>query len=51
MKVIDEREKQQKSKDRKQQRGDADNSESVRAKWFCCAFKFGYLQTLSEFYQ
>ena len=32
MKVIDEREKQQKSKDRKQQRGDADNSESVRAK-------------------
>ena len=51
MEVIDEGERQQKNKDRKQQRGDANNSESVRAKLFCCTFKFGYLQTLSEFYQ
>ena len=28
--------------DRKKQRGDASYSESVKANWFCCAFKLGF---------
>ena len=47
MKIIDERERQ-KSKDRKKQMGDASYSESVRAKWFCCAFKLGFLQLICK---
>ena len=35
-----------KNKDKKEQRGDARYSESVRAKWFCCAFKLGFLQLI-----
>ena len=38
IKTIDEKEKQ-KIKDRKKERGDAIYSESVRAKWFCYAYK------------
>ena len=30
-------------KDRKGQWGDASYSEIVRAKWFCCAFKFSLI--------
>ena len=33
-----------KNKDRKTQRSGAGYSESVRAKWFCCAFKLGFVQ-------
>ena len=36
--------KQNKNKDRKMQRSGARYSESVRAKWFCCAFKLGFVQ-------
>ena len=32
-----------KDKYRKEWRGDASYSESVRAEWFCCAFKLGFL--------
>ena len=35
-----------KDKDGEQQRADARYSESVRAKWFCCAFKLGFLQLI-----
>ena len=48
MKIIDERETQKKKKneDRKKQMSDASYSESVRAKWFCCAFKLGLVQLI-----
>ena len=49
MKTIDERELQ-KNKKRKtkaeRSKGNRSSSESVRAKWFCCAFKLGSLQLL-----
>ena len=50
MKIIDERDaKKRKTKSKKTQRqkrprGDRSYSESVRAKWFCCAFKLDFLQ-------
>ena len=47
MKKIDEKEKQ-KNKDRKEQRTDASFSESVRAKWFCRAFKLDFLKLICE---
>ena len=37
-----------KNKDRKEQRGDVSYSESVRAKWFCCAFNLGFLKLISK---
>ena len=37
-----------KEKDRKKQRGDPSYSESVRAKWFCCVFKLGFLQLICK---
>ena len=37
-----------KNKDRKEQRDDASHSESVRAKWFCCVFKLGFLQLICK---
>ena len=37
-----------KNKDRKEQRGNVSHSESVRAKWFCCVFKLGFLQLLCK---
>ena len=40
----EKRKKQQRSKQR-QKRARA-NSERVRAKWFCCAFKLGFLQLI-----
>ena len=33
-----------KKTDKKEERHDASYSESVRAKWFCCSFKLGFLQ-------
>ena len=49
MKITDEIERQ-KNKDRKEQRGDANYGESVRAKWFCCVFKLGFLQLICKAY-
>ena len=37
-----------KDKDGEEQRADARYSESVRAKWFCCAFKLGFLQLICQ---
>ena len=54
MKTIDEREAKNnnnnnKNKDRnKQDRGDRSYSERVRAKWFCCVFKLGFLQLICK---
>ena len=47
MKIKDERESE-KSKDRKKWRGDASYSERVRAKWFSCAFKLGFIQIMCK---
>ena len=47
MKILDERERQ-KSKDRKEQRGNASYGESVSVKWFCSAFKLGFLQLICK---
>ena len=43
MKIIDERETNKKTKT-EENKGDKSYSETVRAKWFCCAFKLGFLQ-------
>ena len=57
MKIINERETQkQKTKQRTKNKnihrtghgGDRSYSESVRAKWFCCAFELGFLQLISK---
>ena len=36
------------NKDRKTQRSGASYSESGRAKWFCCAFKLGFIQLIRK---
>ena len=36
----------QTNKGRKEERGDTSFSETVRTKWFCCAFKLGFLQLM-----
>ena len=48
MKTIDERELQKTTKDKQRQKGarELSYSERVRAKWFCCAFKLGFLQLI-----
>ena len=46
MKIIDERETQRK-KTEKNNRGKS-YSERVKAKWFCCAFKSGFLQLICK---
>ena len=44
MKITEERETQKKAKQRqKRTRGDRSYSKNVRAKWFCCTFKLGFL--------
>ena len=42
------KEKGKKNKDRKTQRSGASYSESVRTKWFCCAFKLGFVQLICK---
>ena len=37
-----------KKKKLKRTRGDRSYSERVRAKWFCCAFKLGFLQLICK---
>ena len=49
MKIIDVRERQ-KNKDWKTQRSSTSYSESVRAKWFCCTFKLGFVQLICKAY-
>ena len=48
MKTIDEREMQKTTKEKQtkteRSKGNRSYSERVRAKWFCCAFKLGFLQ-------
>ena len=52
MKTIDEREmaKTTKEKQRKIERskGNRSYSKKVRTKWFCCAFKLGFLQLICK---
>ena len=40
--------KGKKNKDTKTQRSGASYSESARAKWFCCAFKLGFVQLICK---
>ena len=47
MKIIDERETKKKQK-QKRTRGDRSYNERVRAKWFCCVFKLGFLQLICK---
>ena len=44
------KDRDKKSKGRKEKAGDASYSESVRAKWFCCAFKLGFLRLICKSY-
>ena len=46
MKIIDEIER--KTTKTKKQRSGASCSESVTAKWFCCAFKLGFVQFMCK---
>ena len=45
-KIIDERETQKKETKTEKSKGDKSCSERVRAKWFCFAFKLGFLQVI-----
>ena len=42
------KEKDTKNKDIKEQWDDASYSESMRAKWFCCAFNSGFLKLICK---
>ena len=42
------KEKGKKNKNRKKQSSGASCSESVRDKWFCCAFKLGFAQLICK---
>ena len=50
MKTIDEREMQKTTKEKQtkteRSKGNRSYSERVKAKWFCCAFKLGFLQLI-----
>ena len=52
MKIIDEREIQKTAKEKQTKaetsKGNKSYSERVRAKWFCCAFKLGFLQLICK---
>ena len=52
MKTIDEREFQKTTKEKQakteRSKGNRRYSERVRAKWFCCAFKLGFLQLICK---
>ena len=43
-----QQQQQQQQKDKKEKEGDRSYSERVRAKWFCCAFKLGFLQLICK---
>ena len=52
MKTIDERKMQKTTKEKQtkaeRSKGNRSYSERVRAKWFCCAFKLGFLQLICK---
>ena len=52
MKTIDESEMQKATKEKQTKaemsNGNRSYSEMVRAKWFCCAFKLGFLQLICK---
>ena len=53
MEIMDEREMQKQQQQRQKRTrgwggGDREVSERVRAKWFCCAFKLGFIQLISK---
>ena len=52
VKIIDERETQAKKKKKRtktdKNKKDKSYSERVRPKWFCCAFKLGFLQLICK---
>ena len=52
MKTIDEREMPKTTKEKQTKtetsKGNRSYSERVRAKWFCCAFKLGFLQLICK---
>ena len=52
MKRIDEREKQKTTKEKQtkaeRSKGNRSYSETVKAKWFCCTFKLGFLQLICK---
>ena len=54
MKIVDERKaqkkppKKQKKQRQKRAKGDRTYSERMRAKWFCCALKLGFLQLICK---
>ena len=52
MKTIDEREMQKTTKVKQtkteKSKGNRGYSERVRVKWFCCAFKLGFLQLICK---
>ena len=52
MKTIDEKGMQKTTKEKqiktKRSKGNRSYSERVRTKWFCCAFKLGFLQLISR---
>ena len=54
MKITDEREMQKTRKEKQTKPGKSQENrsygESVRAKWFCCAFKLGFLQLICKAY-
>ena len=54
MKTIDKRELQKPSKEKQtkteRSMGNRNYSERMRAKWFCCAFKLGFLQLTCKAY-
>ena len=52
MKTTDEREMQKTTKEKQTKaemsKGNRSYRETVRAKWFCCAFKLGFLQLICK---
>ena len=52
IKALDEREMQKTTKEKQTKteriKGNRRYSERVRAKWFCCAFKLGFLQLICK---
>ena len=48
VKIIDERETHKKKTKIEKNKGDGSYKDSMRAKWFCCEFKLGFLQLICK---
>ena len=48
MEITDEKDTQKKKTKTEKNKGGGSYSERVRAKWFCCAFKLGFLQLICK---